>query len=335
MTVEDQKQKLGKGLDSLITDFKELEMIEKENMNLHDRIDYLPLNMIMHNENQPRKHFDEEKLQQLADSIKEYGFINPVVVAPKPQSNHFMIVAGERRFRAAQILGMTEIPVLMKSALKNEVLNALALLENIQREDLDPLEEALCLEQLIKDYKCSHDEIAKKLGKSRAYITNALRLLTLPKSVKDALKSGLITPSHARVVVGLKDPEKHADYIMSNKLSVRDAELYAREIQGKRSREARDLDDVEGDRTLSKIRSATNNNQPKYPRERINKYKILNQALEMGDLDGIEENLSDALDMEVVIEDEDNIARMVITFRSLEDLDLLIQRLAHEKNYPN
>ena len=184
----------------------------------------LKLNLIEPNSEQPRKNFDEESLQELADSIKQYGILQPLIVQKK--GNHYEIIAGERRWRAAKLAGITDVPVVIREYDKQQMME-IALIENVQRADLNPIEEAKAFQQLIQEFHLTQEEIAKRVSKNRATITNSMRLLKLEARVQDMLAEGKISSGHARALLGLEDGERQyqvAVKIIEEKLNVRDVE---------------------------------------------------------------------------------------------------------------
>ena len=184
----------------------------------------LKLNLIEPNSEQPRKNFDEESLQELADSIKQYGVLQPLIVQKK--GNHYEIIAGERRWRAAKLAGITDVPVLIREYDKQQTME-IALIENVQRADLNPIEEAQAFQQLIQEFHLTQEEIANRVSKNRATITNSMRLLKLDVRVQDMLAEGKISSGHARALLGLEEGERQyqvAVKIIEEKLSVRDVE---------------------------------------------------------------------------------------------------------------
>ena len=184
----------------------------------------LKLNLIEPNSEQPRKNFDEESLQELADSIRQYGILQPLIVQKK--GNHYEIIAGERRWRAAKLAGITDVPVLIREYDKQQTME-IALIENVQRADLNPIEEAQAFQQLIQEFHLTQEEIANRVSKNRATITNSMRLLKLDVRVQDMLADGKISSGHARALLGLEEGERQyqvAVKIIEEKLSVRDVE---------------------------------------------------------------------------------------------------------------
>lgn len=211
-----KKPALGRGLDAILIDNEE----QKE----ENGVRMIRLSEVEPNPDQPRKIFDTEPLEALAESISQHGVIQPVVVRPK--DGMYMIVTGERRWRAARMAGLSEIPVIIIEA-DDKKAAELALVENIQRKDLNPVEEARGYAALIDEFSYTQEEIAKKIGRSRSAVTNSLRLLDLPPKALDYLASGELSEGHAKVLLSLKDSEKienAAETVVSKGLSVRDTE---------------------------------------------------------------------------------------------------------------
>lgn len=225
------KKGLGKGLGNLIPDSdkpaeaktkvveKVVEKIVKEPAEV-----VLKINEVEPNREQPRQNFDEDALIELAESIKRYGIIEPLLV--KKEDNYYKIVAGERRWRAAKIAGLKEVPVVIKDYSNQEIMEV-ALIENIQREDLNPIEEAQAYQSLIREYNLKQDEVAERVSKSRAAITNAMRLLKLDERVQQMVIEDMISSGHARTLLGIEDSEQQYNLAMEvfdKKLSVRETE---------------------------------------------------------------------------------------------------------------
>ena len=216
---------LGKGLDSLFADTPET--IEEDRA-----VTALPIREIEPDPDQPRKHFDEDTLAALAASITENGLLQPIAVRPKPLGTGYLIIAGERRWRAARLAGLDEVPVLIKDV-TDEQAAALALIENLQREDLDPIEEAEGCQQLIEKYGLTQETAAKRLGKSRSSLANTLRLLALPDPVRDQVRTGKLSAGHAKALLGLSDSgrmEEAARLIEAKGMNVRQAEALCRKL---------------------------------------------------------------------------------------------------------
>ena len=222
---------LGKGLGALMGDVS-LQSQEGGSVTL-------PLAQIQPGLDQPRKHFDQDSLAELADSIREHGILQPLTVR-RLSSGYYQIIAGERRWRAAKLAGLTEVPALIIEADDRKVME-LALIENLQREDLNPVEEALGYETLIREYGLTQDGVARRMGKSRPAVANALRLLTLPPKARALLEEGNLSAGHARAV--LAAPEKLrdtlAEQIVREGLSVRQAEQLAKKLAAKKPPKAR------------------------------------------------------------------------------------------------
>lgn len=190
----------------------------------------LSINRIEPNKNQPRKHFDEDALTELADSIKQFGVIEPLVVVKR--KGFYELIAGERRWRAARLAGLKEVPVVIKDYTEQEIVE-IALIENIQREDLNPIEEAHAYERLIQEFNMTQDKVAERVSKSRTAITNALRLLKLSEPVQQMLIDEMLTTGHVRALISIENPElqyETAMYIFDKKLSVRETENYVKKV---------------------------------------------------------------------------------------------------------
>lgn len=201
-----------------------------------DRVQRVPLNRIRPSALQPRKDFSAEALQELADSIREQGIVQPLIV--RERNGFFELIAGERRWRAAQLLSLPEVPVITREADDRSVLE-LALIENLQRENLNPLEEALGYAQLAEQFQLTQEEIALKVGKSRAAVANATRLLKLPESVRNFLRDGRISVGHAKVILGLPDEKNQrlaAERIVKESLNVRQTEGLVAKLQSRATR---------------------------------------------------------------------------------------------------
>ena len=222
----ERKKGLGRGLSSFLDADSFEGFVDKENdkkkiINAPNSSTNLPIEHIISNQNQPRKDFSPDELNSLASSIKETGLIQPILV--RKNNDLYEIVAGERRWRAAQIAQIHEVPVVIKELTDEEVVK-ISIIENIQRVDLNPIEEANSYNQLIRDFGYTQEKVAASLGKSRSYITNLLRLLSLPQSVIKHLKEGKLTIGHARALVGARNAEFLANKIIEENLSVRDIE---------------------------------------------------------------------------------------------------------------
>lgn len=227
-----KKSGLGKGLDSLIpdqrskvNDQKKAEEKEKNDIKkIKNEELMINITKIEPNREQPRRNFDEDALLELADSIKQFGVIQPLIVQVKDE--HYEIIAGERRWRAAKLAGLKEVPVIVKKYTHQEVVE-ISLIENIQREDLNPIEEARAYKRLLNEFKLKQDEVAERVSKSRTAVTNSMRLLKLTEKVQQMLIDDMISTGHARALLAVPDPELQytlANRIFDEKLSVRETE---------------------------------------------------------------------------------------------------------------
>lgn len=194
----------------------------------------IKINLIDPNKSQPRKQFDEEALQELSDSIKKYGVLEPLIVTKK--GDYYEIIAGERRWRAARMAGIKEVPVVIRDYTDKEIME-ISLIENIQREDLNPIEEAEAYESLISEYNLKQEEVAERVSKSRSTITNSLRLLKLCEDVRQMVMYNMISTGHARALIPIEDPKlqyETAAIVYDQKLSVRETEAYVKAILEKK-----------------------------------------------------------------------------------------------------
>ena len=240
-----QKQALGKGLGALIPDLSALDDKARKALGIHE----IELDKIVPNEYQPRKTFQTESLKELAASIKEHGVIQPVIV--HRIGTNYGLIAGERRWRASRLAGLKTIPALVKEATKRELIEQ-ALIENIQREDLNPLEAAEAYKRLQDEFKLTQEDLAKRVGKERSTVTNFLRILGLPKELKQSLAAGALSMGHAKALLSLervRDQIQAASAIVRKGLSVREAEALANRLKNpakeKKSRQSQELKTVE------------------------------------------------------------------------------------------
>ena len=240
---------LGKGLDSLIPNKKETikqeTTAEKKEVKKEVPSDasngemFLKINDVEPNRGQPRKEFDEDSLLELSDSIKQFGILQPLLVQKK--SNYYEIVAGERRWRAAKMAGLKEIPVIIKSYTDQELL-VISLIENIQRENLNPIEEGAALKRLLEEFNLKQDEVAERVSKSRTAVTNAMRLLKLSEQVQRMVIDDMISTGHARALLAVSDEEQQyllANKIFDEKLSVRETEKLVKGLKAPKKEEKR------------------------------------------------------------------------------------------------
>lgn len=239
-----KKSGLGKGLDSLITDKVGKNTTVKAKNEEKETTDgvMLNINKVEPNRDQPRKNFDEDALLELAESIKQFGILQPLLVQKK--DDYYQIVAGERRWRAAKMAGIKEVPVIIKQLSDQEIME-ISLIENIQRENLNPIEEALAYKRLLNEFNLKQDEVAERVSKSRTAVTNSMRLLKLNEKVQQMVIDEMLTTGHARALLGIDDQEKQflvAQKIFDEKLSVRDTEKLVKKLQ-KEKKENKDTAD--------------------------------------------------------------------------------------------
>ena len=290
MADEAGRSRLGRGLAALMGDVgEETKKVEQGGRNARR----VPIEFLRPNPRNPRRNFPETELDELAASMRERGIIQPIVVRPvhgAPDS--YEIIAGERRWRAAQRAGLHEVPIVPLDVSDDEALQ-LAIIENVQRSDLNPLEEAAGYQALVNEFQHSQDAIAKMVGKSRSHVANTLRLLKLPQSVQDYIGAGKISAGHARMLVGQPDPERLAREIIDRGLNVRQVEALAQE------------------RAQASGKSIKS-------RQRVTKD---------ADTAALERRLSDALGLTVAIDHRGQGGVLTIRYRDVEQLDEVIRRL--------
>ncbi|MCI8581865.1 MAG: ParB/RepB/Spo0J family partition protein [Dorea sp.] len=229
-----RKKGLGKGLDSLIPDNKSVKASasgKEDSSELKSGEQMMKINMVEPNREQPRKYFEEDSLLELADSIKQYGVLQPLLV--RKRKDYYEIIAGERRWRAAKLAGIKEIPVIIKDYSEQEVVE-IALIENIQRENLNPIEEAMAFKKLLTEFHLKQDEVAERVSKSRTAVTNSMRLLKLNEKVQQMIIDDMISTGHARALLAIDDLEQQhilAVKIFDEKLSVRETEKLIKNIK--------------------------------------------------------------------------------------------------------
>ncbi len=280
-----QKQALGKGLGALIPDLSSLDDSEKKALGINE----IELDKIIPNEYQPRKVFNDEKLKELAASIREQGVIQPVIV--HKSGSGYQLIAGERRWRASRLAGLKTIPALVKEATKRELLE-MALIENIQREDLNPLEAAEAYKRLQDEFKLTQEDLARRVGKERSTVTNFLRILHLPKEVKQDLSTGALSMGHAKALLSLersRDQIQAGALIVKKGLSVREAEVLANRLKNPQ-------------------------------REK--------KASQSADLKSLEEKLRKSLGTKVSIARKAKGGRIVIEYYSAEELDRILEKIS-------
>ena len=226
------KKGLGKGLDSLITD-KVSKPVKPKSEHAADAV-MIDIKKVEPNREQPRKKFDEDALIELSESIKQFGVLQPLLC--QERDDYYEIIAGERRWRAAKIAGIKEVPVIIKKLSEQEIME-ISLIENLQREDLNPIEEALAYKRLIDEFKLKQDEVAERVSKSRTAVTNAMRLLKLNEKVQQMVIDVMLTTGHARALLGIEDQDIQyvlAQQIFDQKLSVRDTEKLVKSMQNEK-----------------------------------------------------------------------------------------------------
>lgn len=233
-----KKKGLGKGLDSLIPDNKSMKSVtsektveSKEDAAAKSGVQVMKINEVEPNRDQPRKNFDEDALLELSDSIKQFGVLQPLLV--RKRKDYYEIIAGERRWRAAKLAGVKEVPVIEKEYTDQEILE-IGLIENIQRENLNPIEEAIAYKRLLEEFNLKQDEVAERVSKSRTAVTNSMRLLKLSDKVQQMIIDDMISTGHARALLAIDDPELQytlANKIFDEKLSVRETEKLVKEIK--------------------------------------------------------------------------------------------------------
>jgi ParB family chromosome partitioning protein len=286
--MNEKPSRLGRGLAALIGDMATLEGTRVAESSGGPK--RLPVEFLIANRSNPRRDFDADHLEELTNSIREKGVMQPLLVRPSSDPNQFEIIAGERRWRAAQRAGLHDVPVIIREVDDKEALE-LAIIENVQRVDLNPLEEAMGYGQLIEQFAYTQQDLADVIGKSRSHVANTLRLLKLPSEVKDMLARGELTAGHARTLITADDPLAVARQIVGGGLSVREAEALSqkggeRKPAGKSAASVRDADTV-----------------------------------------ALEKRIADALGMAVSLDHKAQGGRLEIKYKTLEQLDLLSLKL--------
>ena len=231
-----KKKGLGKGLDSLIPDNKgskssvESELYSKDDVEQNSGEQMMKINIVEPNREQPRKKFEEDALLELADSIKQFGILQPLLV--RKRKDYYEIIAGERRWRAAKMAGVKEVPVIIKEFSEQEVIE-IGLIENIQRENLNPIEEAMAFKRLLEEFNLKQDEVAERVSKSRTAVTNCIRLLKLDDRVQQMVIEDMLSTGHARALLSVENPEEQyglAQKIFDERLNVRDVEKLVKNL---------------------------------------------------------------------------------------------------------
>jgi ParB family chromosome partitioning protein len=262
-----------------------------------DDVRELPIELIVRNPEQPRRAFDDAALEELADSIRENGVLQPILVRPVAESDTYQIVAGERRWRASQRAGLTRMPVLVRELDDRQAME-IAVIENVQRSDLNPIEEAQGYRALIDRFGRTQESVAQAVGKSRSHVANALRLLALPAEVRDHLAAERLSAGHARAIASAPDPVALARSIVDRGLNVRQAEALARSAQN-----------APETKSASRTRPAPTPGSD-------------------ADTRALEQDLEDLLGLKVTIEDRGGVGQVRVEYGTLEQLDDICQRLS-------
>ncbi len=285
----DKPTRLGRGLAALIGDMAVIEGARVTESGSGSK--RMPVDFIIANRANPRRTFDPDQLEELTNSIREKGVMSPLLVRPTDDPNIFELIAGERRWRASQMAGLHDVPVIVRDVDDKEALE-LAIIENVQRADLNPLEEAMGYGQLIEQFDYTQQDLAQVIGKSRSHVANTLRLLRLPEDVRGMVASGTLTAGHARTLITVEDPAALARQIVDKGLSVREAEALSQQ---------RDLP----------------------------KRKPLADTGEQRDADtlALERRLSDALGLSVSLSHSERGGKLEIRYKTLEQLDNICVRL--------
>ena len=290
MSEDPSRKRLGRGLAALIGEMDRPATVEKR---LPSADGQAPIEFVAPNPRNPRRNFGDADLADLAQSIREHGVVQPVVVRPSAEAGRYEIIAGERRWRAAQRAGLTQIPVIVRDVNDRTALE-LAIIENVQRTDLNPIEEALGYQQLIDEHSYTQADLGQVIGKSRSHVANTLRLLKLPDVIRDMLVNGDLSAGHARALVSAADPAGLARRIVEDGLSVRQAEALA-QLPAENLREP----------------------APSAPREKD------------ADTLALEKLLSDVTGLKVAIAHRERGGEVRIGYKTLEQLDDLCRRLKH------
>jgi len=285
------KKALGRGIDALLSGGD-----GDAGLETHAGVEHVPISQLRPNPNQPRKDFNPDSLAELAQSIKQKGIIQPVLV--EDTGDGFLIIAGERRYRAAQMAGLTEIPVLVREFSDDDKLE-IALIENLQREDLNPIEEAIAYKRLLDEKGLNQDEVADRVGKNRSTVANSLRLLKLPQDMQNSLAKGEISAGHARAILSVLNPSDQRilfSRIMQDGLSVREAEFQAGEL-----------------------------NKGRRPVPLKEKSEAMHPQQDQPELADIEQKLIDALGTKVSIKGSMRHGKIEIAYYSMDDLERILE----------
>src|SRR5215217_4357528 len=291
--MSDKPTRLGRGLAALIGDMASLEATRVTDNNSSGK--KLPVDFIIANRANPRRTFDADQLEELTNSIREKGVMSPLLVRPTDDPNIFELIAGERRWRAAQKAGLHEVPVIVREVDDKEALE-LAIIENVQRADLNPLEEAMGYGQLIEQFEYTQQDLAQVIGKSRSHVANTLRLLRLPEDVRSMVAGGTLTAGHARTLITVEDPSQLARQIVEKGLSVREAEALSQQ------------------------------------REMPARKRPADEPVRDADTVALERRLADVLGLSVSLNHSDRGGRVEIRYKTLEQLDALCHKLTGQHN---
>ncbi|MEP3198857.1 MAG: ParB/RepB/Spo0J family partition protein [Lentilitoribacter sp.] len=291
MSDEQSKKRLGRGLAALIGEMDNVDNNKPASQSTISPDQQVPIEFVVRNAENPRQNFDHDDLVDLARSIRKHGIVQPIVVR-RVNDDRYEIIAGERRWRAAQQAELTEIPVLVRDVDDKTALE-IAIVENVQRADLNPLEEALGYEQLMSHYGYTQNDLGEVIGKSRSHVANSLRLLKLPDSVRDMLVDGSLSAGHARALVSTSNPLALAKLIVEKGLSVRDAERLAQE-------------DING------------------TSEQVEKKESFQKD---ADTMALEKSLTDVLGLKVQLDHKGEKGKLQISYKSLEQLDSICKLL--------
>ena len=293
MNEDPSRKRLGRGLAQLIGDMDAPPSAPVAPVSADRRV---PIELISRNPRNPRREFAEDLLEDLVQSIRTHGLVQPIVVRAEPSNpNRYEIIAGERRWRAAQRAGLTEVPVVIRQVDDRQALE-IAIVENVQRSDLNPVEEALGYQQLIDEHEYTQADLGTVIGKSRSHVANSLRLLKLPDSVRAMLQSGTLSAGHARTLVTAENPEQLAQRIVKEGLSVRQSEVLSQQLLN-----------------------------PKPTKD-----KVAKSDSKDADTKALEKLLSDNTGMTVEIEHKGNGGTILIRYKSLEQLDDICRRLQRD-----
>jgi ParB family chromosome partitioning protein len=293
---DNKPSRLGRGLAALIGDMATADGVRGADPAAAAGVRRVPIGQVIANRANPRRDFDPDQLEELANSVREKGVMQPLLVRPTGEPNQFEIIAGERRWRASQKAGLHDVPVIVRDVDDKEALE-LAIIENVQRVDLNPLEEAQGYGQLIDQFSYTQQDLAQVIGKSRSHVANTLRLLRLPQDVRDMLARGELTAGHARTLITADDPAGLARRIVDGGLSVREAEAL-----GQR-------------RAAPEQKSAASASVDKDPDTLV-----------------LERRLTDALGLAVTIDNKGESGRVEIRYRTLEQMDTVCMKLTGHAN---